>query len=264
MIIGYMDQSGNFDIEKIIQVLDRELIRSGKEYLKISKANEILINNKIFDQIDCRSKVLKNLLENGKFPHGYLANTLPPEWRIPLSTIAKGKSLLTNSKSDNDSVATATKSNKKYVSCPHCYKSSIYVRVDDRKKRNLTCPKCRKVFTNPLLDEESGNNKVISKKALWIIGVIILILLYLISNHSRKDIDSDAERLAKYENATHIGWDYSTWLETTDENIWGNDLIALPGTNNNIYIGYWVKPNITMYLDKRTDKITRFVAGKDR
>lgn len=179
-----MDPADNYDLEKITKVLDKELIRKGKDYLKISEANDILLNEKIFNQNDCRLKVLKKLLENGKLPHAYLANTLPPVWRIPHSIAEKEEYPPTDSKLDKDSIATVTKSNKRYVSCPYCYKSSIYVRVADRENPILSCPACNAVFTNPLLNSKPSHNPKTIKKGTWILGLIILLTLYLIFNNN--------------------------------------------------------------------------------
>jgi len=256
-----MDPANNYDIEFITQILDEELIRRRKKYLRISEANGILLDKGIFSLDDYKSKALIKLLENDKLKHAYYANTLPPEWRIPLSTIETEIST-SDSNIGKNSNLTARNDKKNYVNCPYCYKSSIYVRVDDRGKPTLKCPKCNKSFDNPLKNAMSDQYQKIRNKAVWILGSIILIILFVVFDRPSKDFDSDTERLVKYENAIHIGWDYSTWLETTDETIWGNDLVVLPGTNNNIYIGYWVKPNITMYLDKRTDEIIRFAEGK--
>ena len=78
--------ANSYNIEEIVKVFDEELILKGRDYLKISEANDILLNKKIFNQNDYQTKALRKLLESGKIPHAYLANTLPPQWRIPNST----------------------------------------------------------------------------------------------------------------------------------------------------------------------------------
>jgi len=73
------------NIDDIILTIDEDLISRNKRYVTLSEANRLLIEKNVFTKIDSKNKTLRLLLETNQIPNAFLANTLPKEWRIPLS-----------------------------------------------------------------------------------------------------------------------------------------------------------------------------------
>lgn len=75
------------DIQKIINVIDDELLRTGRSYLTPPEANFILAQRGLLDDRDERSGLpLRKLLRKGKIPHAFQMGGKGSEWRIPRST----------------------------------------------------------------------------------------------------------------------------------------------------------------------------------
>lgn len=72
-----MDKS---EIDELIILFDSKMISSGKKYLPLRTANEIL--NDKYKNIN-----LKELLQVGKIPNAFQTETTPKQWRIPFSDI---------------------------------------------------------------------------------------------------------------------------------------------------------------------------------
>jgi hypothetical protein len=75
------------DIKKIINAIDDELLRMGKDYLTPPEANLILAQKGLLGDRDDRNGLpLRKLLRKGKIPHAFQMGGKGSEWRIPSSS----------------------------------------------------------------------------------------------------------------------------------------------------------------------------------
>lgn len=74
-----MDKS---EIDELIILFDSKMVSSGKKYLTLRTANEILNNNDKYKKVN-----LKELLQNGKIPNSFQTEKTPKQWRIQYSNI---------------------------------------------------------------------------------------------------------------------------------------------------------------------------------
>ena len=70
------------EIEKIIKILDEELIQQEKSYFTLQQANKILLEKGIFQESDISSNTLKHLIEEHKIPNVHQTPYKPKQWRI--------------------------------------------------------------------------------------------------------------------------------------------------------------------------------------
>lgn len=68
------------EIAELIILFDSKMVSSGKKYLPLRTANEILKSND-------KKINLKELLQEGKIPNAFQTETTPKQWRIPFSDI---------------------------------------------------------------------------------------------------------------------------------------------------------------------------------
>src|SRR5215831_13403075 len=66
-------------VKEIIVIIDEYLISTGKHFIGLRAANELLISKGTTD-IN-----LKSILEKREIPHAYQTETKPRQWRIPYS-----------------------------------------------------------------------------------------------------------------------------------------------------------------------------------
>ncbi len=77
-----------YDIQEIIKALDKELERTGKDFLTAPEANKILESEHILNDRDDRPGLpLRKLLRQGKIPHAYQEGGKGSTWKIPHSPI---------------------------------------------------------------------------------------------------------------------------------------------------------------------------------
>lgn len=72
-------------LDRIVAVIDEELLKKNKAYLTLAQANKVLINEGVLEVFEQHSGFLKELLENGFLPQAYKTNNRPRQWRILLS-----------------------------------------------------------------------------------------------------------------------------------------------------------------------------------
>lgn len=73
------------EVKKIVEILDGELLSSGKPYILLAQANKVLLREKVFTIEQVSNKYLKTLLESNELSHAYQTQISPKQWRIPLS-----------------------------------------------------------------------------------------------------------------------------------------------------------------------------------
>lgn len=134
-------------IEVITKAIDDELISSGKEYLLLGQANQLLLKNDIISSIEKSNKSLKKLLEEDKIPHAYQTKTTPKQWRIPLSKNGKVRRYNINNQKSNDKKK-APQNNQKNTICPYC-RVALFIPTELINSKNVQCPSCSMDFQNP-------------------------------------------------------------------------------------------------------------------
>ncbi len=76
-------EQGHYD--QIIEAIDDYLIKSRKTHITLAQANKLLTQNNLISVTDRHSGKLKRILEEGFIPHAFQTQTIPKQWRIPLS-----------------------------------------------------------------------------------------------------------------------------------------------------------------------------------
>lgn len=66
-------------VEEIIDIIDNHLISTGRHFIGLRSANDLLISK---GKTDIN---LKSILEKNEIPHAYQTETKPRQWRIPYS-----------------------------------------------------------------------------------------------------------------------------------------------------------------------------------
>lgn len=98
-----MDKS---EIEELMILFDSKMVSSGKKYLPLRTANEILKDTNKYKNIN-----LKELLQAGKIPNAFQTETTPKQWRIPFSNInnyaEKRKEYLRNNRKEPTQISSA-------------------------------------------------------------------------------------------------------------------------------------------------------------
>jgi hypothetical protein len=74
----------NYD-SKIIKVIDDKLLETGKLYMLLGQANQLLLSKGLIGN----NKVLKQMLEKNEIPYAQKTDTVPKQWRIPLSKVGE-------------------------------------------------------------------------------------------------------------------------------------------------------------------------------
>lgn len=101
------------EIDELLDLFDLKMISSGKKYLPLRTANEIINEIDKFKNIP-----LKELLQKGKIPNAYQTDTSPKQWRIPFSNIdnytEKRKEYLRNNPKKTTQVILPIPENKNY------------------------------------------------------------------------------------------------------------------------------------------------------
>lgn len=75
------------DIVKIIEAIDGKLLKTGKHYLLLGQANQLLLSKRLIKD----NKVLKQMLEGNEIPYAQQTDGVVKQWRIPLSKAGEQK-----------------------------------------------------------------------------------------------------------------------------------------------------------------------------
>lgn len=73
------------DITEIIEAIDEKLLKTGKHFLLLGQANQLLLSKGLIEN----NKVLKQMLERNEIPYAQQTNGSIKQWRIPLSKAGK-------------------------------------------------------------------------------------------------------------------------------------------------------------------------------
>lgn len=184
-------------VAEIIHLIDEELIKSGKHYLLLGQANNLLEKKGVLSSYEKSNKTLKKLLEEKKITHAYQTNTVPKQWRIPLSNKGKRKVETKQKKQENNSTKKKQKSSER-ISCPNCGviltipKNIInepYIRClncgCDFKNPNVISNPRNKVQRNKIQQDkvhQKNDNFIINKtQRNWIIVILIAVIFIFYS-----------------------------------------------------------------------------------
>jgi hypothetical protein len=185
------------NVKKIIKAIDDQLIESGKEYLLLGQANQLLVNKKIFTVSDQSNKVLKKILEKNKIPHAYQTDNSPRQWRIPLSKEAEEeveKVIITTSKSNS------INKNLNGIGikgiCPKCGKESFYGAHCKGCGSYMAIPEdlSNIDIVNKKLIRKIASKKIIQNIFLFFCAVIVILLIIggLMSSHNNSKSNSNS------------------------------------------------------------------------
>ena len=173
-------------IEEIIKIVDDKLIETGKEYLLLGYANQLLVEKKVLTISDKSNKLLKKLLEEKNLSHAYQTQDSPRQWRIPLSNDGKRrKKLKTKKKEILISTPNPNKpitknrpninQNVNQVICPSC-RISLFVPTEILNENYIKCLSCGNEFQNPIKINHTDDSLKLSSKTLLIIVAVIFVL----------------------------------------------------------------------------------------
>ena len=81
--------SQNPKTTQIIKAIDDKLLKTGKRYMLLGEANQLLLSEEIITDKEHSNKLLKQLLEANEIPHAYQIESEPKQWRIPLSKVGE-------------------------------------------------------------------------------------------------------------------------------------------------------------------------------
>jgi acetone carboxylase gamma subunit len=184
-------------VEEIIKAIDNELISSGKDYLSLSQANLLLVNQGFISIAEKSDKVIEKILEENKIPHAYQTENTPKQWRIPLSIKVGSRKLVIKPakkvKRNNTLQPANYKSNHNTI-CPGCG-LKLAIPVENENTKFLRCLTCGDNFSNPLKNSKRNNSIVKtdtsskSKLRVYVIifFAIIVSLVFFFNKKEKKD-----------------------------------------------------------------------------
>ena len=196
-------------IEDIIKASDDKLIETGKGYLLLGQANQLLVSKDIITISEKFNKTLKKLLEENKLPHAYQTENTPRQWRIPLSKegklrkkIVKKKTTPKRSTQYQNPYQSQSK-NTNYTICPSCG-LNLFIPKGIINETYIQCLNCGKKFRNPLRNKQNyhktDNFNITKNQRNWIIGIVVVVILIIIGNLG--DNDSSSSSTLYYMNTT--------------------------------------------------------------
>lgn len=198
--------------EKIIKIIDDNLLETGKTYLLLGQANKLLAMSDAFTIDQLNDKLLKNLLEAGEIPHAYQTKNIPKQWRIPLSDNGKSRQktfkhkLLKNKEKIYSSYESETRFEQKKSNhiilnhnhsnlnsdqfiCPGCG-IVLFTPAELKNEKYLQCSSCRKEFKNPLFTINSNASfESIVKKVFAVLFLIFVLYMCIGSQVSDEELD---------------------------------------------------------------------------
>ena len=140
-------------IEVIIQAIDDELIETGKGYLLLGQANQLLESRAILTFAEKSNKTLRKLLEDNKIPHAYQTENTLRQWRIPLSDKGKQRKKTVKKKpapKPSTPYQIPYQNHSRNTNCPSCG-INLFIPQEIVNETYIQCLNCGKNFRNPLL-----------------------------------------------------------------------------------------------------------------
>jgi DNA-directed RNA polymerase subunit RPC12/RpoP len=170
------------ELDKIIKVIDNELIKSGKPYLLLRQANQLLLDEKSISISEKSNIRLKKLLEENKIPHAYQTENTPKQWRIPLSKKGEARKKKLNKKT---TITTKPLSidysfqHNNNIKCSSCG-INLLVPPEIIPHDLIKCPNCLHKTQNTLKNNQKKSNLTQTQWAWLVIMVpIFLIAIFL-------------------------------------------------------------------------------------
>lgn len=180
-------------IEVIIQAIDDELIETGKRYLLLGQANQLLESRAILTSSEKSNKTLRKLLEDNKIPHAYQTENTPRQWRIPLSDKGKQRKKTVKKKpapKPSTPSQIPYQNHSKNTICPSCG-INLFIPQEIANETYIQCLNCGKNFRNPLLNKQNtpntGNSNITKIQRNWIIGIVVVVILFIIGKLNEND-----------------------------------------------------------------------------
>ncbi|NLI36932.1 MAG: hypothetical protein GX416_10530 [Bacteroidales bacterium] len=255
-------------IENIINAIDNKLLETGKEYLILRQANELLMSLGFVED----NKILKKIILEGQLPHAYLTESAPRQWRIPLSKDGllrkeKLKPQNIHNKRPNKVSCDVNREEKsvRHFICPRCG-SQLLISDDLREEEYIRCSICKNIFPNPF--REVSRNFFKSHKG-WIITIIVIIVLWIIgasidnSNNfstnqkvENSPYDASVSQVVQYlkdnlkDPDSYSGVEWSSVIKTDD----GGYYVRHKYRAKNSFGGYALE-NKVFYLDSKGNVI---------
>lgn len=192
-------------IEEIIKTIDDKLIETGKQYLTLGQANQLLVSENVISIAENSNKALKKLLEENKIPHANQTESSPKQWRIPLSDEGKKRQKTVKKKqpvtpkNQNNNIYNNTNSGFNQVICPGCG-LNLYIPPEIKNENYIQCLTCRKTFRNPL--KPNSRQTLTKTQRNWLIGIAVVLVLWFIGSMS----DDNGSSNSKVQNSE---WDAS-------------------------------------------------------
>jgi len=183
--------------ERIIKVLDEELVLQNKSFFTLQQANEILLKKGIFQESDITNKTLKHLLEGRAITNANQTSHPPKQWRIIHSGGNQKSKQSSDPKIDLEKKQESLiNKDGKQIDCPACG-NPIEVTESLKSKTFLKCLKCGNIFHNPLSKNILLSAPVEAKiKYLFeahglkiIIGIAVIVIISIIVIKSNSSID---------------------------------------------------------------------------
>jgi hypothetical protein len=179
-------------IEEIIKAIDDKLIENGKPYMNLGTANSLLAAKNIITISEKFDNKFKELLETNQISHAFQTNTIPKQWRIPLSEKGQKRVLSQKVKLKNKPISTNS-FNENYAKCPTCG-INLFLPKEIENEKYIQCLTCGKSFKNPLRKEVVANKddviRLTKKQRNWIIAVVIIVFVLIIGNFKNSDSSS--------------------------------------------------------------------------
>ena len=200
-------------IEDIVKTIDASLLKSGKDYLTLAQCNQLLIAANLLTVKEQSTQNFKKLLENNLIPHAFKTETIPRQWRIPLSPKGKKKFQANSKKSKPGNI---NKSNVVLLECPrcrslekagnHCNNCGHYIiypvstQKSSKRQNSVNFQTIPTFFSKSKSSNESQLSDL-QKKGLYmlIVFTIFAIILYFALNNS----DSSSPSIAYISHDTY-------------------------------------------------------------
>jgi DNA-directed RNA polymerase subunit M/transcription elongation factor TFIIS len=224
------------EVEKIIRILDEELLLQNKSYFTLQQANKILLDRRIFQESDIKSKTLKHLLEEQKITNASQTIHEPKQWRIIHSgnTNTSEKDIPLKHIDFSDNQPNEDNPEKDHVFCPECG-NSIEIKDDLKTETFLKCPTCLRYFHNPrshnALFSDSFKSKakdLFDKHGLKIvIGIVVVILISVLIFRATEKTDRGGDTRILTESETRFEKLKDIATDVIHKNEWCYDQWAL-------------------------------------
>lgn len=155
------------DINQIVKHIDDYLLEKNVPYILLGKANNILFDHGLIDEIQKKNNYLRKILESGRIEHANQTNTKIKQWRIPLSN---EKIKINENKNKNELIIKKQITEEENVIsnifntiiCAHCNKPQSFPEIY-HDLEFVICPFCGKKTKNHLFKKISVSDNVMTK-----------------------------------------------------------------------------------------------------